>query len=86
MTGGLNYQIEHHCFPRMSSAWYPYIQVCVRARAHVCMYACVCSSVCVCVFVWHSVSTWAACGEGGVCVRARARPLSLALFVRALSF
>ena len=23
-------QIEHHCFPRMSSAWYPYIQPAVR--------------------------------------------------------
>lgn len=26
LCGGLNYQIEHHLFPRMSSAWYPYIQ------------------------------------------------------------
>lgn len=26
LTGGLNFQIEHHLFPRMSSAWYPYIQ------------------------------------------------------------
>lgn len=25
LTGGLNFQIEHHLFPRMSSAWYPYI-------------------------------------------------------------
>jgi len=30
LTGGLNFQIEHHCFPRMSSAWYPYIQPAVR--------------------------------------------------------
>ncbi len=22
LTGGLNFQIEHHLFPRMSSAWY----------------------------------------------------------------
>ncbi|EKX38201.1 hypothetical protein GUITHDRAFT_89468 [Guillardia theta CCMP2712] len=26
ITGGLNFQVEHHLFPRMSSAWYPYIQ------------------------------------------------------------
>lgn len=26
ITGGLNFQIEHHLFPRMNSAWYPYIQ------------------------------------------------------------
>lgn len=25
LTGGLNFQVEHHLFPRMSSAWYPYI-------------------------------------------------------------
>eukprot|EP00283_Hemiselmis_rufescens_P002090 CAMPEP_0173468700 /NCGR_PEP_ID=MMETSP1357-20121228/76986_1 /TAXON_ID=77926 /ORGANISM="Hemiselmis rufescens, Strain PCC563" /LENGTH=445 /DNA_ID=CAMNT_0014436925 /DNA_START=41 /DNA_END=1378 /DNA_ORIENTATION=- len=30
LTGGLNFQIEHHLFPRMSSAWYPYIQPTVR--------------------------------------------------------
>ena len=30
LTGGLNFQIEHHLFPRMSSAWYPYIQPAVR--------------------------------------------------------
>jgi fatty acid desaturase (delta-4 desaturase) len=29
-TGGLNFQIEHHLFPRMSSAWYPYIAPTVR--------------------------------------------------------
>ena len=27
---GLNYHIEHHLFPRMSSAWYPYIAPKVR--------------------------------------------------------
>ena len=26
LTGGLNYQIEHHCFPRMNSMYYPIIQ------------------------------------------------------------
>jgi len=26
LCGGLNYQIEHHLFPRMNSAWYPYIR------------------------------------------------------------
>ena len=26
LIGGLNYQIEHHLFPRMNSAWYPYIR------------------------------------------------------------
>lgn len=31
LTGGLNFQIEHHLFPRMSSAWYPYIAPAVRA-------------------------------------------------------
>jgi acyl-lipid (7-3)-desaturase (Delta-4 desaturase) len=31
LTGGLNFQIEHHLFPRMSSAWYPYIAPTVRA-------------------------------------------------------
>ena len=30
MTGGLNFQIEHHLFPRMNSAWYPYIAPKVR--------------------------------------------------------
>jgi fatty acid desaturase (delta-4 desaturase) len=30
LTGGLNYQIEHHLFPRMSSAWYPIIAPTVR--------------------------------------------------------
>mmetsp|Transcript_5220 Transcript_5220/g.6075 ORF Transcript_5220/g.6075 Transcript_5220/m.6075 type:complete len:461 (-) Transcript_5220:175-1557(-) len=30
MTGGLNFQVEHHLFPRMSSAWYPYIAPKVR--------------------------------------------------------
>jgi len=29
-TGGLNFQVEHHLFPRMSSAWYPYIAPTVR--------------------------------------------------------
>lgn len=30
LTGGLNYQIEHHLFPRMCSAWYPTISPIVR--------------------------------------------------------
>jgi fatty acid desaturase len=30
LTGGLNFQIEHHLFPRMNSAWYPYIAPAVR--------------------------------------------------------
>jgi fatty acid desaturase (delta-4 desaturase) len=30
LTGGLNFQIEHHLFPRMSSAWYPTIQPVVQ--------------------------------------------------------
>lgn len=30
LTGGLNFQIEHHLFPRMSSSWYPYIAPTVR--------------------------------------------------------
>jgi len=30
VTGGLNFQVEHHMFPRMSSAWYPYIAPKVR--------------------------------------------------------
>lgn len=30
LTGGLNCQIEHHLFPRMSSAWYPYIRPTVQ--------------------------------------------------------
>jgi acyl-lipid (7-3)-desaturase (Delta-4 desaturase) len=30
LTGGLNYQIEHHLFPRLNSAWYPYISPTVR--------------------------------------------------------
>eukprot|EP00538_Stauroneis_constricta_P004616 CAMPEP_0119562024 /NCGR_PEP_ID=MMETSP1352-20130426/19303_1 /TAXON_ID=265584 /ORGANISM="Stauroneis constricta, Strain CCMP1120" /LENGTH=468 /DNA_ID=CAMNT_0007610363 /DNA_START=133 /DNA_END=1539 /DNA_ORIENTATION=+ len=29
-TGGLNFQVEHHLFPRMSSAWYPFIAPKVR--------------------------------------------------------
>jgi fatty acid desaturase len=30
LTGGLNFQVEHHLFPRMSSAWYPTIAPTVR--------------------------------------------------------
>ena len=30
LTGGLNYQIEHHCFPRINSSWYPTIAPVVR--------------------------------------------------------
>ena len=30
LTGGLNFQVEHHLFPRISSAWYPYIAPTVR--------------------------------------------------------
>lgn len=30
LTGGLNFQIEHHLFPRMCSAWYPVIAPTVR--------------------------------------------------------
>jgi len=30
LTGGLNFQIEHHLFPRMCSSWYPYIAPTVR--------------------------------------------------------
>jgi len=30
LTGGLNFQVEHHLFPRMSSAWYPFIAPTVR--------------------------------------------------------
>jgi len=30
LTGGLNFQIEHHLFPRMCSAYYPYIAPKVR--------------------------------------------------------
>lgn len=30
LTGGLNFQIEHHLFPRMCSAWYPFIAPTVR--------------------------------------------------------
>lgn len=30
LTGGLNFQVEHHLFPRMSSGWYPFIAPKVR--------------------------------------------------------
>eukprot|EP00980_Cylindrotheca_fusiformis_P025356 scaffold13505_cov69-Cylindrotheca_fusiformis.AAC.4 len=30
LTGGLNFQVEHHLFPRMCSGWYPYIAPTVR--------------------------------------------------------
>jgi len=30
LTGGLNFQVEHHLFPRMCSAWYPFIAPTVR--------------------------------------------------------
>eukprot|EP00933_Yihiella_yeosuensis_P008696 TRINITY_DN11428_c0_g2_i1.p1 TRINITY_DN11428_c0_g2~~TRINITY_DN11428_c0_g2_i1.p1 ORF type:complete len:461 (+),score=69.03 TRINITY_DN11428_c0_g2_i1:53-1435(+) len=30
ITGGLNFQVEHHLFPRMCSAWYPFIAPKVR--------------------------------------------------------
>ena len=41
LTGGLNFQVEHHLFPRMSSAWYPYIAPKVReiCRKHGVNYA-----------------------------------------------
>lgn len=41
LTGGLNFQVEHHLFPRMSSAWYPYIAPKVReiCRKHGVKYA-----------------------------------------------
>lgn len=41
LTGGLNFQVEHHLFPRMSSAWYPYIAPTVRdvCRRHGVYYA-----------------------------------------------
>lgn len=30
LTGGLNYQIEHHCFPRMCHVHYPLIHETVK--------------------------------------------------------
>merc|ERR1712151_1287491 len=30
LTGGLNFQVEHHLFPRMNSAWCPFIAPKVR--------------------------------------------------------
>lgn len=33
LTGGLNYQIEHHLFPRMCSVHYPTVQPIVEAAA-----------------------------------------------------
>lgn len=30
LTGGVNFQIEHHLFPKMSSSWYPYIAPTVK--------------------------------------------------------
>ena len=43
LTGGLNFQVEHHLFPRMSSAWYPYIapkvrEVCAKHNVHYAYY------------------------------------------------
>jgi fatty acid desaturase (delta-4 desaturase) len=42
-TGGLNFQVEHHLFPRMSSAWYPYIapkvrEICAKHGVHYAYY------------------------------------------------
>jgi fatty acid desaturase (delta-4 desaturase) len=54
LTGGLNYQIEHHLFPRMSSAWYPIIaptvrRVCEKYRVRYTYYP----------TLWHNLlSTW----------------------------
>jgi len=41
LTGGLNFQVEHHLFPRMSSAWYPFIAPKVReiCKSHGVRYA-----------------------------------------------
>ena len=43
ITGGLNFQVEHHLFPRMSSAWYPYIapkvrEICEKHGVHYAYY------------------------------------------------
>mmetsp|Transcript_9954 Transcript_9954/g.13939 ORF Transcript_9954/g.13939 Transcript_9954/m.13939 type:complete len:468 (-) Transcript_9954:114-1517(-) len=43
LTGGLNFQVEHHLFPRMSSAWYPYIapkvrEICKKHGVHYAYY------------------------------------------------
>lgn len=43
LTGGLNFQVEHHLFPRMSSSWYPYIaptvrRVCAKHNIHYAYY------------------------------------------------
>lgn len=43
LTGGLNFQVEHHLFPRMSSAWYPYIapkvrEICAKHGVHYAYY------------------------------------------------
>jgi fatty acid desaturase (delta-4 desaturase) len=43
VTGGLNFQIEHHLFPRMSSAYYPYIapkvrEICAKHGVHYAWY------------------------------------------------
>mmetsp|Transcript_8385 Transcript_8385/g.11009 ORF Transcript_8385/g.11009 Transcript_8385/m.11009 type:complete len:471 (+) Transcript_8385:226-1638(+) len=43
MTGGLNFQVEHHLFPRMSSAWYPFIapkvrEICKKHGVHYAYY------------------------------------------------
>ena len=43
LTGGLNFQVEHHLFPRMSSAYYPYIapkvrEICKKHNVHYAYY------------------------------------------------
>lgn len=43
LTGGLNFQVEHHLFPRMSSSWYPYIapkvrEICKKHNVHYAYY------------------------------------------------
>jgi len=43
LTGGLNFQVEHHLFPRMSSAWYPHIapkvrEICKKHDVHYAYY------------------------------------------------
>jgi len=74
-TGGLNFQVEHHLFPRMSSSWYPYIAPVVReiCKKHGVKYA---------YYPWvhqNLISTVKYMNEAGTGVNWGANPLSGAL-------
>jgi len=63
ITGGLNFQVEHHLFPRMSSAWYPFIapkvrEICKKHDVHYAYYPWVWQNL------WSTLTYMDAAGKG----------------------